>query len=111
MAKTKKDLATVEHEVFAFFAQGAASTVRKEPKESWSDPTELAMISARHWGVWVMPEDEDDDGDYDWEILAPHSRDKLRQFEKDLAEGFDEYKFRVATEEKNWISVSIRLKT
>jgi hypothetical protein len=64
-------------------------------------------LGIRYWGKWEMPEGEEDDGDYDWEVLSAASSKKLKEvitaFEK-------EHKCNVMcqTSEKNWIECSIK---
>lgn len=61
-------------------------------------------VSVRYWGEWEVPEGEEDDGDYDWEVLSDKSSKELDsilpKIEADLPEG---WKLRVQTGEKNWI--------
>jgi len=64
-------------------------------------------LDVRHWGQWEVPEDEEDDGDYDWEVLTQASAKKL----KDLITKFEKEnkcKVNVQTSEKNWIAFSIK---
>ena len=64
-------------------------------------------LSIRHWGHWEIPEGEEDDGDYDWEVLSDDSSKKLKTvitaFEKE-----NKCKVNVQTSEKNWIEFSIK---
>ena len=64
-------------------------------------------LSVRYWGKWEMPEGEEDDGDYDWEVLSRSSQAQLKsvvsKFEKD-----NKCKVDYQTSEKNWIEFSIR---
>jgi hypothetical protein len=64
-------------------------------------------LSIRYWGKWEMPEGEEDDGDYDWEVLSAASSKKLKEvitaFEK-----ANKCKVDCQTSEKNWIECSIK---
>ena len=63
-------------------------------------------LSIRYWGKWEMPEGEEDDGDYDWEVLSKSSQAQLKsvvtKFEKE-----NKCKVDYQTSEKNWIEFSI----
>lgn len=64
-------------------------------------------LSVRYWGDWVVPEDEEDDGDYDWKVLSIASKMKLKnliaKFEKD-----NNCKVDVQSSEKCWLEFSIK---
>jgi hypothetical protein len=64
-------------------------------------------LSVHYWGKWEMPEGEEDDGDYDWEVLSKSSQAQLKsvvtKFEKE-----NKCKVDYQTSEKNWIEFSIR---
>ena len=53
-------------------------------------------LSVRYWGKWEMPEGEEDDGDYDWEVLSKSSQAQLKsvvtKFEKKIARLEDQIK-------------------
>ena len=59
-------------------------------------------LNIRYWGKWEIPEGEEDDGDYDWEVLSDTSSKKL----KDIITSFEKAnhcKVFCQTSEKNWI--------
>lgn len=64
-------------------------------------------LGIRYWGQWEVPQDEEDDGDYDWQVLSVASSRKLNEiimsFEK-------QHKCKVIcqTSEKNWIECKIQ---
>ena len=78
------------------------------PKISTRDiQEEDNSLSIRYWGKWEIPEGEEDDGDYDWEVLSDASSKKL----KDVITTFEKAnscKVNCQTSEKNWIECSIK---
>lgn len=64
----------------------------------------------RDWGVWVMPDDEDDDGDYDWQVLSDKSKAAMKQIVDAMSARYPKIKFTWQTEEKNWIMMFTRAK-
>jgi hypothetical protein len=73
-----------------------------------TDPVEKSqnrsyMTGIRDWGVWQMPEGEDDDGDYDWEVLSDKSANNMQQIVDSFGTKYPGIKFGWSTEEKNWI--------
>lgn len=77
-------------------------------KISYSDIQEEAdSLSIRYWGKWEVPQDEEDDGDYDWEVLSDTSSKKLKEI-IDSFEKANKCKVRVQTSEKNWIEFNIK---
>lgn len=64
-------------------------------------------LSIRYWGKWEIPEGEEDDGDYDWEVLSDASSKKLKEI-IDSFEKTNKCKVRVQTSEKNWIEFNIK---
>lgn len=78
------------------------------PKISTRDIQEEGdTLNIRYWGRWEIPEGEEDDGDYDWEVLSDASSKKL----KDIITSFEKAnrcKVFYQTSEKNWIEFSIK---
>ena len=78
--------------------QPAGSTKKSHGDVRLDDET----LEIRYWGHWEIPEDEEDDGDYDWEVLSQDSAKKLndliKKFEKENKCHIDYH-----TSEKNWI--------
>lgn len=104
-AKAKVPFEQVESELVSFFKKDRNAEVRKEKS---FQPLSGRNVSARYWGKWEVPEGEEDDGDYDWEVLTKKSRDELRKFMDSLSKKYKkDYVFYYSTEEKNWISVDI----
>lgn len=105
------DLSKIESKIMNFFKQGRASKVTKE-KPFANDPRKIvSIISSRDWGEWEMPEGEDDDdGDYDWEVLTRNSTNKIRKFIAELDKEFRSYKFQYRVEEKNYVEIDIMKK-
>ena len=65
-------------------------------------------IAFRHWGVWVMPDGEEDDGDYDWEELSFESSrilDGIVNEAKALVPA--DFGIEWTAEEKNWIHIQV----
>lgn len=65
-------------------------------------------LMIRHWGQWELPDDEEeDDGDYDWEVLSEKSSKKLTEiitkFEKE-----NNCKIVSDSSEKNWLYFKIK---
>lgn len=66
-------------------------------------------FSVRDWGTWEVPEGEEDDGDYDWEVLTRDSQKKLKvifdQLDATIPPG---WKLDYQISEKNWIYFTVR---
>lgn len=95
-----------------------ALTIMKNARESARgaqiDPPEQSFggltFGIRHWGQWEMPEGEEDDGDYDWEMLSEASARKLDEYLAMCEKNYPKFKFTPNTGEKNWIYISVRPK-
>jgi hypothetical protein len=74
------------------------------------DEGDRFMCGIRDWGVWEMPEGEDDDGDYDWEVLSKKSGMKMKQIVDSYTAKYPNIKFGWNTEEKNWIMLYAKAK-
>lgn len=104
------DLSKIESEIMSFFKQGRASKVTKEEPFP-NDPRKVvSTISSRHWGEWDLPEGEEDEEDYDWEILTRESSNKLKKFIDELNKKHRKYKFQHRVEEKNYVEIDIMKK-
>lgn len=68
---------------------------------------EKDSLEVRYWGNWVVPEDEEDDGDYDWKKLDDKSSKELdeliKKFEHDR-----NCKIEVDGSEKCWLSFRVK---
>lgn len=93
-------------EITTFFRQGHGSDIRKEDPKFFGSKV-LAAVSCRYWGKWVVPDGEEDDGDYDWEVLDTKSSKTLHDFIKGLPKKHKGLKFRASVDEKNWITIII----
>src|SRR6185369_9022979 len=56
--------------------------LRDYPNDKWGineieERNGQLSFSVRYLGDWMVPEDEEDDGDYDWKIPTPGTRKKL----------------------------------
>lgn len=66
-------------------------------------------IGVRHWGNWEVPEGEEDDGDYDWEVMTPQSEAKLKEIMIKLNASMPKgWKLTYSVGEKNWIYFHIK---
>ena len=71
----------------------------------------VAVIAVVALGTWKLPADvDDDDGDYDWEVLSKESAMKLNKFVTSLNASNKLYDIRWSTGEKNWITITVSLK-
>lgn len=69
------------------------------------------IVEVRHWGGWTMPDGvEDDDGDYDWEVLTDKWSKILSNLSAQWTSKYPSLKIHVNTSEKNWINVQIATK-
>lgn len=99
-----EDISSIESEILSFFRKDRRAEIRKE--KPFSNKSKL-LYSIRYWGEWKVPEGEEDDGDYDWEVLTDKSRKELEKFEKVLKSKFKKNKIYISQEEKNYISVDV----
>ena len=100
----------LETEIENFFSKTRGVDVRSEDVKHWHNPKLLSVIAARHWGKWSVPDGEDDDIDYDWEVLDKSSASMLNSFLKQLGTKYPKYSLKFGVEEKNWINVLIEKK-
>jgi hypothetical protein len=77
-----------------------------EPPEGNDDQY---TFSIRNWGKWEMPDGEEDDGDYDWEVLSDASAKKMKEY-LDMCATHYPFKYTFRTQEKNWIDVIVSKK-
>lgn len=61
----------------------------------------------RDWGQWKVPDDAEDDGDYDWKVLTPEWSKKLKAFADQTDKKYPNLRIFISTEEKDWISVQV----
>lgn len=67
---------------------------------------ELSM-SCRNWGTWELPEDMEDEEDYDFEELTSASYQKMTSIIKELNKKYKEYKISSSVSEKNYIDFRV----
>lgn len=94
-----------------------AFTLLKNSREAFGnqtdDPAQIdsttMQFGIRDFGNWEVPEDEEDDGDYDWEVPTEGTIAKLKAYLETAKKHhpFIEYDFQIG--EKSWIYVSIKL--
>lgn len=74
-----------------------------------SEETEDSLnCSCRHWGDWELPEDADEDEeDYDYEVLTQGSNDKLVRTMTTLKADYPDFEFDDNFSEKNYIDFQI----
>lgn len=107
---TDPDVSKIHSEINQFFKKTSGVTVRNEDPKDFHDAKVVLAVGARYWGKWHVPEGEEDDGDYDWEVLDPSSGSLLRSFLKQLETKHPKYSISFGTEEKNWIIVLVKKK-
>lgn len=61
----------------------------------------------RDWGQWKVPDDEEDDGDYDWKVLTPEWSKKLGKFADEMEKKYPNVRVSIQTSEKNWLDVQV----
>lgn len=68
--------------------------------------TKKADFGVRYFGHWVVPDDAEDDGDYDWKIPTDNTKEKIQKLVRYI---MSEYPVKVhwSVEEKYWIYFSI----
>lgn len=104
-----KSLETVADIVFRTFR--SASQARHVTQFNKPEPQGKGLMSdMRYWGDWEMPEGEEDDGDYDWEVMTKKSFKEADALIKKLQQEYPEFNIRFSTEEKNWITLHVEPK-
>jgi hypothetical protein len=78
-----------------------------ELEEDFHSNNTVATFGLRHWGIWEMPPGEEDDGDYDWEILSRESSKILDSRIQVAKAKYPHLKIQASTSEKNWIDVTV----
>lgn len=65
-------------------------------------------MGVRYWGNWEVPEGEEDDGDYDWEVPTSDTMTKARKIVADLNGKIPEgWKLDIQVGEKNWLDFEV----
>lgn len=98
-----QNVLSVANEILSTFKSSGKSTMSQESEMNGS----WAIASIRYWGMWEMPEGEEDDGDYDWEVLSEESYKSAKNIIDTASKKYPELKIVFGTEEKNWISIQV----
>ena len=61
----------------------------------------------RYWGTWEVPDDAEDEEDYDWKVLSPSYRKKLNEISKILRDKYKDVNISLCVGEKCWIDLTI----
>lgn len=72
------------------------------PPGQWG-PEVSATAGIRGWGNWVVPDDAEDDGDYDWEEPTQKTIEQSRAIVMKIASRHPDVTLELETSEKNWI--------
>ena len=70
-------------------------------------------FGVRHYGTWEMPDDcdeDEDDGDYDWEVLSDDTAEKVNKIISKIRSENPDVEIDWFTSEKNWIDITVRSK-
>jgi hypothetical protein len=92
---TPEEISKATSELLSAFKQTAN---RYSEFRSSSDSFEV-----RDWGSWENPEGEEDEEDYDWQVLTHESGQQIKQIVSKIQAKYPNVKFDITTEEKNWI--------
>ncbi len=76
--------------------------------ENWAGKNSI-IFSVRGWGQWVVPDDAEDDGDYDWEVMTPKSLKQANDLIEQIKQKFPGIEIDWGPEEKNWLFFQIPL--
>lgn len=88
-------------------------TLKSHPKARWVtiEKPEIegseVVCAVRDFGDWVVPDDEEDDGDYDWEVPTDATMEIIQKIKTPIEQRFS-VKIQPSVEEKNWIYFYIR---
>lgn len=103
-APTLKQVADYAFDEFARMKEARRSLNKDQPKE---DGPGVMMFAFRDFGSWEMPEGEEDDGDYDWEVMTSATAKVIQAVITQLASKYPGFKFDWQTGEKNWFYVTV----
>lgn len=65
-------------------------------------------LAVRDFGKWVVPDGEEDDGDYDWQVPTANTWKAIEQLVADTKRQFAGATITPYTGEKNWIYFTVR---
>ena len=68
-------------------------------------------LAVRDFGHWEVPDDEEDDGDYDWKVPSRQTIAALDQITKAVSAKHPQMIISSHTGEKNWIYWTVRERT
>lgn len=101
---------TVAKEVVkTFLRQPEANHLTRALDPEWDDG--LLYVDIRDWGNWEVPEGEEDDGDYDWEVPTEKTAKAADALIKELNAKFPNFVIKHRFGEKNYINVDIKKKS
>ena len=108
-AKKLKIQDTIEKEIVKFLSRGARpKPIGDQMLKGLGGPKAVSGFEVRNWGVWEVPQDEYDDGDYDWQVLDQKSAKEMNKFIAKMDKKSSKFSVSWTQEEKNWISVIVR---
>ena len=99
--------------------QSTASSLLSEIKRGMSYPNDDGVdkvqkvdggyhFAVRDFGHWMVPPDEEDDGDYDWKIPTPQTAQRLDKIVSDFQARYPDMHIRWMNEgEKNWVGFDV----
>jgi len=100
----------IRNDIREFFRKGRGMDIRIEEDPSNFGRKCVLAMSCRYWGQWEIPDGEEDDGDYDWEVLTSKSRKELYDFTQSMSKKHKNLLFEAGAEEKNWLNVIVMVK-
>lgn len=102
------DLQTIANEILSSFK--AVDRVDSSDIQIHKNGDKSIDVMIRYWGKWEMPPGEEDDGDYDWEVLSDESGKKADTIVKAAQAKHADLKIYWTTSEKNWLEIQISKK-
>lgn len=60
-------------------------------------------FGVRYWGDWVIPDGEEDDGDYDWKVPSERTRTEVKRAVDAAQKRHPKVKLSYSTGEKEWL--------
>ena len=107
--ESSEALESVAGDIYSAFAsspEARRATGRRPVKEG-----NHMMIEFRHWGTWEVPADEEDDGDYDWEVPTDATGRAAEKIIADQRKKFPKFTIEFSFEEKNWMIITVAPKS
>ena len=100
-AKSTDEAEQLKASAVSFLKGNGGSNVRVETNGKGFD------VESRYWGKWQVPEGEDDDEDYDWEVPTKDTSLKMKKFVEELKSKHKGFKISWTYSEKNWIMIQV----